>query len=211
MFNTPQDTTNDTVPNKGAQYTVHAYELFVAYWRRDYIAAEKALNDALQLQDESPENIIIYVTFFGALVNLHLYRQFGGHQRLKNGTEMTGTVGKWAKDCMEVFGNKWMLLKAECCSSLKEHDEAHRLYNASIKIAQEQDHIHELGLAYELFGEYHSNQASERESLRCFQKAYIYYSQWGATAVAARILLENSLDIESINSEVGSRTTKRSH
>jgi len=124
---------------------------------------------------------------------------------------MTVNVGKWAKDCMEVFGNKWMLLRAECCSSLKEHGEAHRLYNASIKTAQEQDHIHELGLAYELLGEYHSNKASGRESLECFQKAYVHYSQWGATVVAARIIRENSLDVESINTQVGSRTAKRSH
>ena len=123
---------------------------------------------------------------------------YGGEQRLKDGNEMIDRFEEWALVSMAVFENKWLLLKAEYSASTDEFDQALQMYEGSIKSAQNHGNIHELALAHELLGNYCSGRGfTTTTSNACFEQAYMYYTQWGATAIAEKILHTHNLEMDS--------------
>jgi len=146
-----------------------------------------------------PTIYLIYHTFFRALVLFRLHRMMGGDdRRLKDGKEMQDQMGNWPLVSMAVFETKWLLLKAEYFASISEFDQAVQMYKGSIKSAEDHGNIHELALAHELLGNYCSGRGfMTTTSNACFEKAYMYYAQWGATAIAEKIFLTHNLEMDS--------------
>ena len=102
---------------------------------------------------------------------------------------MMDKVGNWAQISMDVFENKWHLMKAEYYASIGEHVSAWQLYEASINSARYCGNVHELALANELLASHCSARGLQSTMFdRALKDAYIYYTQWGATAVAERLL-----------------------
>ena len=183
-------------------YVLHCYKLFIAYWQGNLAVAEKHSYLAQNARPASrvPTTVLIYATFFRGLVSFQMYRQAGGKNRLKNGEEMMELMEKWAKlspESMAVFGNKWHLIKAEYYSSVKDHDQALKMYEASIAASKDHGNIHELALGYELLGDYYAaHHRVEADVTECYKNAVTFYLQWGAAAVARRIMSKHSLDID---------------
>lgn len=181
-------------------HTTHAYNVMLAYWRRDYLAVEKTSRIAALLPTEVPQLFLVPLTLFRGLVAFRLYRKIGDDQRLAEGKEMMDEMEKWALNSKAVFENKWLLLKAEYLASIRDHDAALGMYMQSIQVARDHGRLDELGLAYELLGNYHSSApVSKEDPISSFKMAHLYYTQWGATAVAAKLLRENDLDKASMD------------
>eukprot|EP00571_Detonula_confervacea_P012799 CAMPEP_0172299466 /NCGR_PEP_ID=MMETSP1058-20130122/1767_1 /TAXON_ID=83371 /ORGANISM="Detonula confervacea, Strain CCMP 353" /LENGTH=191 /DNA_ID=CAMNT_0013008921 /DNA_START=76 /DNA_END=651 /DNA_ORIENTATION=+ len=171
-----------------------------AYWRGDCIAAEEHCHAALTYPTaRMPTLLLIYRTFFGGLVAFQLYRHVDGKddQRLKQGKQMVERLEKLNENSLAMYENKLLMLKAEYCASIGEHNRALSLYKASINAAQDHGSIHDLALAFELLGNYHCSANGDGvDSNECFRKAYVYYIQWGATAMADKLLRKHNLSME---------------
>jgi len=185
----------------------HVFNVLIEYWRGDYIAAEESSRIASNMLPASkmPTVYLIYHTFFRGLILFQLHRIFGGEQRLKDAKEMMDRMEIWVSVSMAPFENKWLLLKAEHLFCVGDFGRALQMYKGSIKSAQDNGNIHELALAYELLGKFYSerdhlvdNVSSECRiaSNECFKKAYVHYTQWGATAVAEKILNDHNLEMD---------------
>lgn len=95
---------------------------------------------------------------------------------------------------MAVFQNKWLLLKAEYNASFRGSSDANEFYEASIKAARDHGNVHEMGLAYQLFGDYYAARGFTSESQKCYYSAFECYTQWGATALAEKLHRKHGLD-----------------
>ena len=207
-------------------FRIHCFNVMISYWRGDFAAAEESSNIASMMYPVSkfPSMHLIYLTFFRGLgmhptvtctlllsflslidfccglVLFQCYSEDGGDKRLHDGKEVMNQMGTWAKNSMAVFGNKWLLLKAEYTALVGDKcNAAEELYKKSIKAARDHGIIHELGLAYELLGGYYKMHGRETDCIHCIKQAYTYYTQWGATHVAKKILHDHDLNIESIS------------
>mmetsp|Transcript_19096 Transcript_19096/g.34423 ORF Transcript_19096/g.34423 Transcript_19096/m.34423 type:complete len:338 (-) Transcript_19096:1027-2040(-) len=203
------------VNNNRLLHHINVNNVMLAYWRGDYISAEKSSHVAWKYPTaKMPTIVLIYHTFYGGLIAFKLFRTMGGvdgNKRLMEGRELMIAMGKWAQNSMAVFGNKWLLLSAEHSASIHEHDKCKKLYKASIKIAQDHGNIHELGLANQLFGNYCLSHECGVDANSCLKKAYTYYTQWGATAVAEKILRHHKLDLHTgDNTDLQVGSSKRS-
>mmetsp|Transcript_15810 Transcript_15810/g.33418 ORF Transcript_15810/g.33418 Transcript_15810/m.33418 type:complete len:244 (-) Transcript_15810:383-1114(-) len=182
-------------------HTIHLYNMMIAFWRGNYEAAEESSSNALKVQPAArfPSLYLICHIFFRGLLSFQQYRENGGvgrDPRLVEGEKMMNVMEKWTLLCKDLFENKWLLLKAEYFASINEHDEAERSYIKSINASRDHGNIHELGLGYELLGKYYSSLGSAIYSTHCFEQAHLFYTQWGATALAEKILRDNpSLDM----------------
>ena len=181
-------------------YHFHGIKMLTSYWRGDFMAAEELFHVAFAHPiAKMPQFLLIYHTFFGGLIALYLYRQVGGSddQRLNQGREMMEKLEKWAQTSLAVYENKWLLLKAEYCASIGEHDQALLLSRASILSAKDHGNIHELALAFELLGHFYcSTDGCGADSNECFGKACVYYKQWGADAVAEKLIHKHDLRMD---------------
>ena len=189
-------------------YEILCHKSIEAFWSGDYVLAEEHSRNASAMVPVSimPTMLLIYQTFFAGLVAFQLFRQVeaNGMQRLKEGKEMMDKMGKWAQistASMEVFENKWLLLKAEYTAAINERDAddplgAEQFYQASIKAAGDHGNIHELALAYELLGNYYAVNGGMAKSIVCYNYAYKHYKQWGATAVAEKLLRTHNLNVD---------------
>ena len=179
-------------------HNFHVYKMLISFWKENFMVAE----EHCQLALACPANNIwasIYQTFFGGLVALRLHRQMGDNndQRLKHGRDAVKRFEKWSKMSLVLFNNKLLLLQAEYSASIGEHDRAQLLYLASINAAKDHGNIHELALAYELLGNHHcSTIGVGADSNKCFRKAIVYYEQWGATAVAEKLMHKHNLKMD---------------
>jgi len=176
----------------------HVFNVLLHWWRGNYEAAEESSQLASMIMPASkmPTIYLIFHNFFRALTLFNLYRKHGGEERLTGGKEMVDKMEEWANISMAVFGNKLLLLKAEYSASIcDEFDQTRKFYEGSIKSAQDHGNIHELALAHELLGKYELDRGCSTIANECFKKAYTYYSQWGATAIAERTLRTYSLDM----------------
>ena len=150
-----------------------------------------------------PTMHLIYHSFFRGLIKFQCYSEHKDKHRLQEGKEMMDRMGIWANKCnMDVFGNKWLLLRAEYAASQgsdNTNDDAEQLYLESIKAARDHGYLHELGLAYELLGDYYTVHEPEHDAIEiCMKQAYRCYHQWGATKIARKILDDNDLDLEDL-------------
>ncbi|KAL7538628.1 hypothetical protein ACHAXR_009431 [Thalassiosira sp. AJA248-18] len=190
-------------------HDLHVYNLIIEYWRGNYVAAEEHSRNAAAGQHVFPSSAVfpIHRVFFGSLVSFHLYGKLGGDDaRLREGKHMLDEMGKWAHIAMNVFGNKWLLLRAEhaaaTTSTNGKSKDAEELYKASIKAAEDHGNIHELALAHELLGNYYHEHECQDDAKGCFKKAVVYYTQWGATAVAERVMRNHDLDMAPLIADI---------
>ena len=198
-------------------HQVHCYNLFIAYWRGNLEAAEEysRLASTMHPASKIPAIQLIYATFFRGLVLFQMHREVGGEQRLKDGQDAMHLIGKWAQlspNSMAVFENKWHLLKAEHAFSVQDHDHALEMYRTSIETSRDRGNIHELALSYELLGNYYKKQRRvDADVNECYKNAFEFYSQWGAVAVARRLLIKHNLEMDSdIDRELHAGTLKHS-
>jgi len=191
---------------------VPGYNMLLAYWRGDYLAAEKFSHIVSKTNrtSKTPTFLLVYFTLFRGLIACQLYRKIGGNHRLAEGKEMMDEMETWALNSKAVFENKWLLLKAEYSASIQQYVAAQNLYKTSIQVAQDHGNIHELGLAYELLGNYYSAYGSREDSNDCLKKAHVYYTQWGATAVAEKLVRDHNLDMTSMVEELRAGNSKHS-
>ena len=196
----------ESTNNKRLLHHIHFNSAILAFWRGDYDEAEKSSHLAWTFPTaKMPTIVLIFHTFFSGLIAYHLYRKKCGDEgdrRLQEGKDMTDRMGLWAcQTSLQVFGNKWLLMKAELAACLKDYDEAKELYEASIKDARGNGNIHELGIAFELFGQFCSAHDHDCgvDANACFSQAFVAYTQWGAKAVAERILQTHNVILGSID------------
>ena len=204
----------ESTKDKRLLFRIHAFSVMMAYWRGDFLAAEESSNIAVGLYPVSkmPSIHIIYFTFFRGLVLFQRYSEDPTDQRLEDGKEMMNDIGGWAKNSIDVFGNKWFLLQAEYAASMDEkyNDDTEHSYKKSIQAARDHGFIHEQGLALELLGSYYAVHGRDADSTSCVKKAYTCFARWGATAVANKVLHDNGVDIESITgTELEQENSKR--
>ena len=174
-------------------YRIQICKMMYYFWKGDYVAAEEQAHTSLGNFFKLDPKTYIYHTFFSGLISFQLYRTLGGDKRLKNGKEMLDRMKTWADAAL--LENKRLLLEAEYAAlTNNESNDAEQLYKSSIKTAQDHLNIHELALAYELFGNYHTER-SRGDSNGCFEKAFVYYTQWGATKVAQRVSEQHDLNM----------------
>jgi len=128
---------------------------------------------------------------------------------LQGGKEMMSDMGYWANNSMAVFENKWLLLRAEHAASINNHDEAKGLYKASIGAARDHGNIHEMALAYELFGNHHDACGRSDDAKSCFSKACVAYKTWGATAIAERLYAKHDLDLSTADTGISAMKRER--
>jgi len=174
----------------------NVFNVLIEYWKRNYMLAEEYSNlaSAMLPMAKLSSIYLIYHTFFRGLIMFRMFQQEGGdNKRLNEGMKAIGEMEKWAQNSMVVFGNKWYLLLAEHAASIHQHEEALKMYEASIKASKDHGNIHELALAHELLGNYYHGRGCQSDSIASFKQAYVYYNQWGATAVAERLLTAYSL------------------
>merc|ERR1712194_195009 len=181
--------------------TIHAYNVIIAFWRGDYLAVETSSRISSMLPTEVPQLFLVTFTLLRGLAAFQLYRKIGGEQRLAEGKDMMNVMEKWAQNSTTVFENKLLLLKAEYFASTNEYDKALNMYMQSVQISRDHGNIHELGLVYESLGNYHSACVSREDPSVYFKMAHLYYTQWGATAVAEKLVREHVLDMTSPDSE----------
>jgi len=181
-------------------FIIRVFSLMIAYWKGDYRAAGEHSHIASEMYPMSkmPSIHVIFFTFFRGLVAFQLYSEDGDDYRLKEGKEMMEKMAVWAQISMHVFGNKWLLLKAEYSASVHENNQAEHLYKKSISAARDNGNIHELGMSYELLGNYYLANGSKEDSTHYIKKAFLCYQRWGATVVAEKVLHDHDLDIASI-------------
>lgn len=166
-------------------YRIQFCKMMCLFWKGDYVAAEEQAHTSFGTFFKLDPKTYIYHTFFSGLISFRLYRTLGGNERLRNGKEKLDQMKAWA-DAVPLE-NKRLLLEAEYAAlTNEESNDAEQLYNSSIKAARDHLNIHELALAYELLGSYHAKRSQE-DSNRCFEKAFVYYTQWGAIKVAQRV------------------------
>ena len=188
-------------------------DMLLHYWRGNYSIAEECSQLALSYEvGKMPQIILIYFSFFRGLIAFSLYRKTGdwcNGKRLKEGKQAMEDFGKWTQNSDAIFSNKFFLLKAEHLASIRDNHGAEQMYKASIKAALDHGNIHELALAYELFGHYHSAHERGVESIDCFKNAHMYYSQWGATAIADKVSRNHNLMIHStVSIELQTKNSK---
>jgi len=177
----------------------YVFRVLIEYWRGNYSAAEEYSRIASMMlpQSKMPTIYLIYHTLFRGLILLHLSReQDVEDKRLDGGIEAMDQMGRWAKNATEAFENKWLLLRAEHAATVKNHDEALRLYKASIQASQDHGNIHECALGHELLGNYYLGLGCSSDSIASFEQACVFYTQWGATAQAGRLIRKHSLGID---------------
>jgi len=173
-------------------YRIQFCKMMCSFWKGDYVSAEEQAHTSLGTYFKLDPKTYIYHTFFSGLISFQLYRTLGGDERLKNGKEMLDQMKAWA-DAVPLE-NKRLLLEAEYAAlTNEESNDAEQLYKSSIKAARDHLNIHELALAYELLGSYHAKRSQE-DSNCCFEKAFVYYTQWGAIKVAQRVSEQHDLN-----------------
>ena len=169
----------------------YVFKVLIEYWKGDYLAAEEYSNmaSAILPAAKMPTIYLIYHTFFRGLVLFGLSRQEGNKsRRLEEGKKALAEMEKWSNLSMPVFENKWRLLMACHATCTQKHDEALKWYGASIKLAQEHGLIHELALAFHLQGDHLHDCGYSSDASESYNQAYTHYKQWGAHAVADRLL-----------------------
>jgi hypothetical protein len=169
----------------------HVYKMLLAYWRGNFATAELHSRQAALARENMIFCLKLHHIYYGALVSF----QVGGAEQVEAGKEMLDEIEKLADISMDTFGHKLLLLRAEYSRSTGGiSDETEHLYKASIKAAQDHGNIHEAAIGYELLGKYYSLYGSLDDADECYTKAVMYFTQWGAVAVAKRIAHEQMLD-----------------
>lgn len=186
----------ESTNNNRLLHHIHVNNAMLAFWKSDYNEAETSSLVAWKYPTaKMPTIVLIYHSFFDGLIAFHQYREVGGDERLQRGKEMMNRMGMWSQNAMNVFQSKWLLLQSEHAFSVCEHQKAKGLYEASIKSAKDNGNINELSLAYELFGEFCLSNKCGVDANACFRRAHTSYIQWGAKAVADRLVRSHQLNL----------------
>lgn len=106
-------------------------------------------------------------------VRKRLLRQVAGNHR---------AMKRWAKQNPANCQNKVHLVEAERLRVLGRHLEAHEMFDSAIRLARQQDFIHEEALGYELCGAMHINAGRLLLGEAYLARARDLYRHWGATA-----------------------------
>jgi len=80
-----------------------------------------------------------------------------------------------------------LLSSIEYYASIDEYAQAIQNYEGSIESAKDHGNLHEAGLAYNLMGTFYLEREQRTKANDCFGKACVYFTQWGAVAVAKRL------------------------
>ncbi|NEO76152.1 AAA family ATPase [Moorena sp. SIO4G3] len=89
---------------------------------------------------------------------------------------------QWAHYAPMNYQHKYLLVQAEKYRVLGNHSEAINLYDRAIKLAHENEFIHEEALAYELAAKFYLGRENELVASVYLKQARYCYLQWGAKA-----------------------------
>jgi len=101
-----------------------------------------------------------------------------------------GVIAKfsvWVKSSSWNFSHKLLLLEAEHNVLAGNDALAVEKYNLSITTARKHRFVHEEGLSFERFGDYHIRMGRTDTALLCYSSAKECFRRWGAYAVADRV------------------------
>ena len=130
--------------------------------------------------------------FYEALAHLAAGRpQRPARQALATVGRAVSALGRWAQSCPANYLHKLLLLQAELARARgKRYEVVMALYQQAIRQARSQRYYQDLALAHELAGRYADDFSFELASRAHLAEAINLYLQWGAKAVARRLVQE---------------------
>ncbi|WP_238178433.1 ATP-binding sensor histidine kinase [Calothrix sp. 336/3] len=201
------------------KFFAHLQELQLKYLFGDYqgaIAQGKVAVTYLQ-SVVGTYNVGVY-HFYQALALLAVYPQLGKseqQQALATVNSYQRKLEKWAKYSPTSYQHKVALLVAEKYGIFGQKDKAMAYYERAIALAQANNFLSEVALAYERTALFYLSIQQPKIAKVYMTDAYYNYLQWGATAkvkqlqknhpdlIIQTLTLGNTIDI---NSNISSRT-----
>ncbi|MCT7957552.1 AAA family ATPase [Laspinema palackyanum] len=89
---------------------------------------------------------------------------------------------KWMQYAPQNNSQKYWLVEAERCRVQGQDAKAMEYYDKAIKLAQDNEYLHEVAIAYELAGKFYLSKGKELTAKGYIQEARYSYQLWGATA-----------------------------
>ena len=189
---------------------IHTRRFIAAFWMGDYAEALKCSKEIEALPSFRMHKIqLVFHSFFFGLISFQRYRDGEGEQWLEGGKKALEKMEVWAVCCPQSFENKWRLLEAECFASNCHVRAAKNAYERSILTARGHGLVHEMALAFEMYGKYLQSIVELPAATEAYQSAHTFYVQWGATAKAERLRKEHSLEVQNGISGLDAGSTKR--
>jgi predicted ATPase/serine phosphatase RsbU (regulator of sigma subunit)/tRNA A-37 threonylcarbamoyl transferase component Bud32 len=91
-------------------------------------------------------------------------------------------IKKWMHYAPQNNSHKYWLVEAELCRLQGQDVQAMEYYDKAILLAQENNYLHELAIAYELAGKFYLSKGKKLTAKGYIQEARYSYQLWGATA-----------------------------
>jgi predicted ATPase/serine phosphatase RsbU (regulator of sigma subunit)/tRNA A-37 threonylcarbamoyl transferase component Bud32 len=91
-------------------------------------------------------------------------------------------IKKWMQYAPQNNAHKYWLVEAERCRLQGQDAKAIEYYDRAIHLAQENEYLHEVAIAYELAGKFYLSKGKELTARGYIQEARYAYQIWGATA-----------------------------
>jgi serine phosphatase RsbU (regulator of sigma subunit)/tetratricopeptide (TPR) repeat protein len=101
-----------------------------------------------------------------------LQKVFRNQKKIKN----------WMQYAPQNNAHKYWLVEAERCRLQGQDAKAIEYYDRAIHLAQENEYLHEVAIAYELAGKFYLSKGKELTARGYIQEARYAYQIWGATA-----------------------------
>jgi class 3 adenylate cyclase/GAF domain-containing protein len=122
--------------------------------------------------------------FYDSLIQLAVYSEPKNQQKsiLKAVAANQKKLKKWADSGPMNYRHKFYLVEAERYRVLGQEYQAMKCYDRAIALAQENEYIQEVALAYELAAKFYLSIGQEITGKAYIQEASYAYQLWGATA-----------------------------
>jgi len=182
-----------------------------SFWAGDYGNAELYCRRVLSLPSaKTPVFQSIYFTFYRGLIGFLRFRDNESEEQYGIGLDAITKIEFWLQFSRSNFENKLYLLKAELEASMRNLDAASKLYEASVKSANDCGRVHEKGLAFEFMGNFLSSVADDPTGARaCMKKSHACYLQWGALGKAAILREKYNLNDDALERDPTSSKHER--
>eukprot|EP01082_Thalassiosira_pseudonana_P003885 g2396.t1 g2396 contig12:7857-10215(+) len=145
------------------------------------------LNLALEKQS-SLRPILMIGIFYEGLVSFYMARRTMEKKWRMKGEMALASMTHWSQYSQWNFLNKALLLEAEMRCFLGDFDQATKLYNDAVVASHNHRFTNEEAIASELAALFYFERKSYHEALGFFAHSVRCYEEWGASAVAKRVV-----------------------
>jgi predicted ATPase len=143
----------------------------------------------LALEHDSPLRPMLLIgTFYEGLVSFYMARRTMEKKWQKKGGMALASMTHWSQYSQWNFLNKALLLEAEMRYFLGDFEQATKLYNDAVVTSHNHRFTNEEAIASELAALSYFERKSYHEALGFFAHSVRCYEEWGASAVAKRVV-----------------------